>query len=172
LELKLDYAGVEVTPSPPQTFDGYTLEELEVRKRRASLALIAPAVTTVAGIALFVFGTSGDCYNDAADDWDYRDACRRPRIAGGVLMGVGGVGMITGSALAARRSKEFSAAKGYTRDEIELRVKRTRIGLRTSSGIFVAGVTMGFVALANYESCFLAWECPEYPPCQRHLRHS
>jgi hypothetical protein len=146
LELKLDYAGVEVTPSPPQTFDGYTLEELELRKRRAALSLIAPAVATVAGVALLALGTSGDCYNDSLDDWDYRDACRRPRIAGGVLTGVGGVGMIAGSMLAARRAKEFSAVKKYTLDEMELRVKRAvrvRWGLRCwlGDGLRCAGAS-------------------------------
>lgn len=168
LQLKLDATGVDVTPTAPRTFDGYTLEELELRKRRAAFGLIAPAAATVAGVALLVFGTSGDCYNDQLDDWDYRDACRRPRIAGGVLTAVGGTGMIAGSVLAGRRAKEFrratEATKDYTLEELELGVKRARIGLYTSAGVFAAGVTMGFVAMANHEPCsFLAWECPEYP---------
>ncbi|UCF46584.1 MAG: hypothetical protein JSU89_05190, partial [Myxococcales bacterium] len=97
LQLQLDDAGVEVTPTPPRTFNGYTLEELELRKRRAALGLIAPAVVTAAGVALLVFGTSGDCYNYQLDDWDQRDACWRPRVAGFVLTSVGGAGMIAGS---------------------------------------------------------------------------
>ena len=35
LQLKLDDAGVEVTPTPPRTFEGYALEEPEVRVKRA-----------------------------------------------------------------------------------------------------------------------------------------
>jgi hypothetical protein len=125
LQLKLDEAGVEVEPTPARTFGGYTLEELELRKRRAGLALIAPAVVTAAGIVLFVYGTSGDCYDDQADDWDYRDGCRRPRDAGMVLTISGGVGMIVGSALYGVRAKEFRrAAKDYTPlEEADLRVR-------------------------------------------------
>jgi hypothetical protein len=52
---------------------------------------------------------------------------------------------------------------GFTLEEMELRLKRARRGLYISAGIFVAGLTMGFVALANWESCFFRWECPENP---------
>jgi hypothetical protein len=52
---------------------------------------------------------------------------------------------------------------GYTLEEMELRVKRAKIGLGVSGGALLVGLVMGFVALANYESCFLRWECPEYP---------
>jgi hypothetical protein len=53
---------------------------------------------------------------------------------------------------------------GYTLEEAELRVKRAKIGFGVSGVAFFAGVMMGFVAMANRESCFLAWgECPEYP---------
>jgi hypothetical protein len=53
---------------------------------------------------------------------------------------------------------------GYTVEEMELRVKRAKIGFGVSGVAFFAGVMMGFVAMANWESCFLAWgECPEDP---------
>ena len=53
---------------------------------------------------------------------------------------------------------------GYTLEELELRVKRAKIGLGVSGVAFFAGVTMGFVAMANFESCaFSLVECPEYP---------
>jgi hypothetical protein len=52
---------------------------------------------------------------------------------------------------------------GYTLGEMDVRVRRAQIGVGVSVFAFVAGVNMGFVAMANFESCFLAWECPEYP---------
>ena len=39
LQLKLDSAGVEAVPSAPRTVDGYTLEETELRVRRAKIGL-------------------------------------------------------------------------------------------------------------------------------------
>jgi hypothetical protein len=141
LQLKLDAAGVDITPTPPRTFDGYTLEELELRKRRAALGLIAPAAVGVAGVALLVSGTSGDCYSDLSAYQD-RDACRRPYAAGMVLTIAGGVGMIVGSVLAGHRAKEFRRAKGYTLEEMELRVKKARRGLIGTSVILGVGVVL------------------------------
>ena len=48
---------------------------------------------------------------------------------------------------------------------LEMRHVRPRRALYVSLGMFAAGLTMGFVALANWESCFLVilGECPEYP---------
>jgi len=166
LQLKLDDAGVEVAPTPARTFGGYTLEELELRKRRAGLALIAPAVVTAAGIVLFVYGTSGDCYDDQADDWDYRDGCRRPRDAGMVLTISGGVGMIVGSVLYGVRAKEFRrAAKDYTPlEEADLRVRGAKIGL----GISVPTILLAPMAvLAASPVCVYSspdQPCPEGSP--------
>lgn len=162
LQLKLDDAGVEVVPSPPRTFNGYTLEQLELRKRRAALGLIAPAVVTAAGVALLVFGTSGDCYDYQLDDWSQRDACVRPRIAGAVLTSVGGAGMIAGSALVGRRAKEFRSAQGYTPEELQLRVKRAVIGLYVSALSFLAGAfSMAFAGVCGIgewtERCDRLW---------------
>ena len=39
LQLNLDAAGVEVAPSPPRTPDGYTLEEADLRVKRAKIGL-------------------------------------------------------------------------------------------------------------------------------------
>jgi hypothetical protein len=162
LQLKLDEAGVEVAPKPRRTADGYTREELELRKRRAALGLIAPAVVTAAGVALLVFGTSGDCYDYQLDDWSQRDACVRPRIAGAVLTSVGGAGMIAGSALVGRRAKEFRSAQGYTPEELQLRVKRAVIGLYVSALSFLAGAfSMAFAGVCGIgewtERCDRLW---------------
>jgi hypothetical protein len=37
LQLELDDAGVGVVPPPPRTLDGYTLEEMELRVKRARI---------------------------------------------------------------------------------------------------------------------------------------
>jgi hypothetical protein len=54
LQLKLDSAGVDVTPSPPRTADGYTLRrrEMRLRVKRAKIGLGVSAVVMVVGTAL------------------------------------------------------------------------------------------------------------------------
>jgi hypothetical protein len=53
LQLKLDDAGVGVVPSPPRTEDGYTLEEMNVRVRRAGIGLgVSSAVLVTGGVLL------------------------------------------------------------------------------------------------------------------------
>jgi hypothetical protein len=59
LQLKLDDAGVEVVPSPPRTADGYTLEEMEVRVRRAKIGVGVSAVPIFIGGVLMI-GAMGD----------------------------------------------------------------------------------------------------------------
>jgi hypothetical protein len=56
LQLKLDDAGVDVVPSPPRTVDGYTLEEIELRIRRARIGLLSTTGVLVVGAALSLVG--------------------------------------------------------------------------------------------------------------------
>ena len=49
LQLRLDSAGVEAVPSAPRTGDGYTLEEMELRVKRAKIGLWSTAGATVLG---------------------------------------------------------------------------------------------------------------------------
>jgi len=65
LQFELDDAGVEVTPTSPRTFNGYTLEELELRKRRAAFGLIAPAALIVAGVPPRAVGMRGAACDDS-----------------------------------------------------------------------------------------------------------
>ena len=60
LKLELDAAGVEVVPSPPQTDDGYTLEEMELRVKRPKIGIGVSAGALAAGMAmgLAVLGAS------------------------------------------------------------------------------------------------------------------
>jgi hypothetical protein len=58
LQLRLDDAGVEVVPSPPLTVDGYTLEQMELRVKRARIALFTTAGVTGVGVVLFGAGVA------------------------------------------------------------------------------------------------------------------
>jgi hypothetical protein len=137
LQLKLDEAGVEVTPTPPRTFNGYTLEELELRKRRAAFGLIAPAALIIAGVPPLVVGTTGDCRGSGAE------RCFRLQSAGMALMAVGGLGMIAISALVGVRKANLKRpVHDYTLEELELRVGRTYVGLGVSAVASVVGVAL------------------------------
>ena len=49
LQLKLDDAGVGVVPPPPRTFNGYTLEEMRLRAKRAKIGLGVSGGVLLAG---------------------------------------------------------------------------------------------------------------------------
>jgi hypothetical protein len=55
LQLELDDAGVGVTPSPPRTSDGYTLEEAELRVKGARVGVIMSVIPLVVGGILLGF---------------------------------------------------------------------------------------------------------------------
>ena len=100
LQLKLDAAGVEVAPSPPRTADGYTLDEMELRVKRAKIGLWSTAGATVLGGVMV--GASFPCMSDAT----LEDGCWGPFISGALIGFSGGVGMIvTGALLGARKRK-------------------------------------------------------------------
>lgn len=61
LQLGLTPAGVDIAPSSPRTDDGYTLEEMDVRVRRAKIGLGSSAAVLFAGGMFLGFGMSGDC---------------------------------------------------------------------------------------------------------------
>jgi hypothetical protein len=160
LQLRLDAAGIEVVPSPPRTFDGYTVEELELRKRRAAFGLIAPAALIVAGVPPLVLGTSGDrCTQGLEFDSDH---CRRLRTAGLVLTISGAVGMIVALPLAGGRARVLRwAERDYALEELKLSVKRAKIGLGVSGGVLVASFVMMGAAVANWDS---DWVYPDTTP--------
>ena len=160
LQLKLDEAGVGVVPSPTRTPDGYTIEELELRKRRAAFGLIAPAALIVAGVPPLVLGTSGDrCTQGLEFDSDH---CRRLRTAGLVLTISGTVGMIVALPLAGGRARALRwAERDYALEELKLRVKRAKIGLGVSGGVLLASFVMMGAAVANWDS---DWVYPDTTP--------
>jgi len=126
LKLELDAAGVDVTPSPPRTADGYTLEEMERRVRRAKIGLWSTAGAAVVGGVMI--GASVPCMSGKT----FEDACWGPFLSGVVIGFSGAVGMIvTGAMLGKRKRKlrEFEET-GYGRPH------RVQWDLKTSRVVF------------------------------------
>ena len=100
LQLELEPAGVNVTPSPLRTPDRYSLEEMELRVKRAKIGLWSTAGATVLGGVMI--GASWNCMSGKT----FEEACWGPFISGAVIGFSGGVGMIvTGALLGARKRK-------------------------------------------------------------------
>jgi len=101
LQLKLDSAGVEAVPSAPLTADGYTLQEMDVRVRRAAIGIGSSAAAFFVGGILLATGLGGACsWGGGAE----REKCDRRAYAGTALAAGGAVGMIvTGSMLGVRK---------------------------------------------------------------------
>jgi hypothetical protein len=111
LQLELDDAGVEVAPSPPRTPDGYTLEEMELRVKRARIGLGASAGIYALGLGLAVGGAV--CANNApADEGGFISITIVPaRCYGlygtGAILGLGGlIGMIISGVRLARNKRD------------------------------------------------------------------
>jgi F0F1-type ATP synthase assembly protein I len=110
LELGLDDANVDFTPSPPRADDGYTLEEMELRVKRAKIGLWSTAGATVVGGVMI--GASWTCMSGKT----FEEACWGPFISGAVIGFSGGVGMIvTGALLGARKRKLRTLEAHYDR---------------------------------------------------------
>jgi len=100
LQLELDDDSVKLAPSPPPTVNGYTLEETQLRVKRAKIGLWSTAGATVVGGVML--GASWSCVSGAPVE----DACGGAFISGAVVAFSGAVGMIvTGALLGARKRK-------------------------------------------------------------------
>jgi hypothetical protein len=106
LQLQLDSAGVDVVPSPPRTADGFTLEEMELRVKRARTGLIVSAGVYVIGLAVAIPGAVGDCgyvyYGYATPP----ARCDPLLYTGSTLTFLGVVGMITSGVMLRRRKRD------------------------------------------------------------------
>jgi hypothetical protein len=113
LQLELTPEGVNVTPTPPRTADGYTLDEMELRVKRARIGLGVSAVPFVVGGMLLGVGTLGaDCWCLlCAADYVSPKKCDVLPATGAALMGGGVVGMITSGILMRRRKRERDSLK-------------------------------------------------------------
>ena len=153
LQLKLDAAGVEVTPIPSRTEDGYTLEEMELRLKRAKMGLLGPAALIVAGVPLLMRGITTHCPYEGYPHYE-PERCETLRISGIALRAIGGVGMIVGSSVVGVRKRELRwKVNGYTLQEKQKRrSKRRKIALGVTMPILGAVVGLaigGAVAMSN-----------------------
>jgi hypothetical protein len=104
LQLKLDAAGVDVAPSPLRTADGYTLEEMDVRVRRAKIGIGSSAAAFFVGGILVATGLGGECsWGGGAE----REKCDRRAYAGTALAAGGAVGMIVSGILLGKRRQKL-----------------------------------------------------------------
>ena len=109
LQLELDAAGVEVVPTPPRTADGYTLEEMELRVKRAKIGLITSGGVFAAGVVLGALGLfGGDCYSfvNPKNTW-----CDPLAYTGAVLTAGGIIGVIATGAMHGTRKTERDKLK-------------------------------------------------------------
>jgi hypothetical protein len=109
LQLKLDSVGVGVVPSPLRTADGYTLEEMELRVRRAKIGYGVSAVVSGVGVGMGIAAGIG-YYSSCAIAWE--EPCYGPSWVapvgwtGVALMSGGVVGMIASGILMRRRKRD------------------------------------------------------------------
>jgi hypothetical protein len=106
LQLKIDSAGVEVVPSPPPTVDEYTLEEMDLRVRRAGIGLgFSGAVLVSGGVMLGIGAADADTLTG-----DYLGL-----LVGGGILTIGGLvaTIITGRMLAERKRDRDSLRQAH-----------------------------------------------------------
>ena len=128
VELQVDDAGVEVVPSRPRTVDGYTLEEMELRVKRAKIGLWSTAGATVLG-GVIIGAWVGCEFRHAAAADDFLN-CPGAFISGFTIGFSGAVGMIvTGALLGARKRKlrEFDEAQHGRPHRVQWDVVRSRV---------------------------------------------
>ena len=104
LQLELDSAGVDVTPSPPRTPDGYTLEEMDVRVRRAGIGVGVSVTAMVVGLAV----SGAAAASSVCISFDPTMPCPPTPTAAigiGMAMMVGGLGGTIASGILLRRRK-------------------------------------------------------------------
>ena len=108
LQLELTPAGVDIAPSPPRTDDGYTLEEMDVRVRRAKIGLGSSAAALFAGGMFVGFGIGGAW----SDPCFFEECAPVPKryVAyawTGAALSVGGfAGMVASGILLRRRKRD------------------------------------------------------------------
>ena len=109
VQLKLDAAGVEVTPSPSRTEDGYTLEEMELRVKRAKIGVGvsggALLVGAVISLAVLMIGVS--CVASFEPCSGSQTSYLAGVITGGVLFVGGLAGTITSGIKLRRRKRQL-----------------------------------------------------------------
>ncbi|KPK55044.1 MAG: hypothetical protein AMJ63_01195 [Myxococcales bacterium SG8_38_1] len=128
VELQVDEAGVEVVPSRLRTIDGYTLEEMQLRVKRAKIGLWSTAGATVLGGVIIGAWVGCERRDQTADDALL--ACPGALFSGVAIGFSGAVGMIvTGALLGARKRKlrEFDEAQHGRPHRVRWDVAQSRV---------------------------------------------
>jgi hypothetical protein len=111
LQLQLDDAGVGLTPSPPRTPDGYTLEEAEVRAKGAKVGVIMSVIPLVVGGILLGVSGAQICVLGSCEDMFGPGMA----IGGGVLMGAGVAGLVGFGVMLGKRNSDLESLKSQQR---------------------------------------------------------
>ncbi|MDB4278321.1 hypothetical protein N9917_01825 [Deltaproteobacteria bacterium] len=107
LELKLDADGVQVTPSQPRTVDGYTLEEMELRVKRAKIGLGVSVGAFMLGSVMAAVAVAEWVPGFYASSYPPHPAWVAPVGWTGVVLMTGGlVGIVTAGTLRRRRTRD------------------------------------------------------------------
>lgn len=130
LQLEVDDAGVDVTPSPPRTPKGYTLEQAELRVKGARTGLAVSAGVGVLSIALS--GGWIACVNrKPSSDTDLFPPECNGLLGAGLVMGLASaIGMITSGALLGvrkRKLRELQQAQGTIPRRAQWNLARSRL---------------------------------------------
>ncbi|MGB8224432.1 MAG: hypothetical protein WCF10_17705, partial [Polyangiales bacterium] len=125
LQLGVDSAGLKVTPSAPLTAEELKLQEMDLRVRRARIALGVSVVPIFIGAILAGVGAGNSIFSQ--DDTSSADAAV---IAGSAIMGAGGVSMIaTGILLGVRKHqrREFKETQHGTARRLQWDLQTSRL---------------------------------------------
>ena len=128
LQLELDSAGVEVVPSPPRTADGYTLEEMDRRVRRAKIGLAVSAIPFIAGIGLSLAAGASSMVSTSLCG---AEPCSNERwvtpvgVTGAVLTAGGLAGTIATGILLRRRKRDWDSL--WQRRRVQWDLARSRV---------------------------------------------
>ncbi|MBW2719718.1 MAG: hypothetical protein JRD94_14565 [Deltaproteobacteria bacterium] len=133
--------------------------------KRAKMGLLAPAALIVAGVPLWVRGNTGDCASFDPFVQVSQERCTRLRTSGAALTVSGAVGMIVGSILVGVRKGDLRwTVNEYTLEEMDVRVRRAKIGLGSSAAaLFAGGMFVGFGIGGSWSDCPLFEECAPVP---------
>jgi len=160
LQLQLDDDSVKLVPSPPPTVDGYTLEEMKLRVKRARIGLLSSAGAFLVGIPFLIAAGTREQGADFVPEQG-ADPVKIMRGMGVVLYAGGAVGMIASGIMLGKRNRKLDrfepaawTVDGYTLEEMKLRVKRARIGLGVSALSTVVGIALSAAAGAQRLFCF------------------
>lgn len=113
LKLELTPESLDVAPSPARTADGYTLEEMDLRVRRAKIGAAISPLFVAGGVSLVTYGSlGGDCWCALFCKDFVRPRQCNAAIGVGVVGIVGGLaGVIASSTLLHRRKRDRDALR-------------------------------------------------------------